>query len=327
MRRHKKFCMLWMLLLFTLCSCSGAAPIQSEWGHRAADTSYSDAAAMKRSDPLVFGIIYPMAHPFYEKITESIEAASEPYPIQLIVKAPDEINLEQQIRMMETLMKQKVHGIAIDPIDPEALAPFINKAVQSGIPVVCFESDVPGSERYSYIGSDPLKEGTLMGQVIDRELNGKGMMMIEGSLSGSPQQSQRLEGILQYMRKQTEIQVLDIRYHNGNSELAIADMQHMIDAHPHFDALVSLDMISSTSSILVWKSQGLKRYAVTFGLTPDVKEALLNGQIHSVISANEHLWGDKIIEQLLAAHNKIPSTNWIDTGYMEVGQRDIPNPY
>ncbi|MGF7048431.1 ABC-type sugar transport system substrate-binding protein [Paenibacillus sp. DS2015] len=33
------------------------------------------------------------------------------------MKAPDESSVEQQIRMMNTVIRQKIDGIAIDPID------------------------------------------------------------------------------------------------------------------------------------------------------------------------------------------------------------------
>ncbi|MGO4269764.1 sugar ABC transporter substrate-binding protein [Paenibacillus sp. TAF58] len=314
-----------MLLLLT--ACDSLTPSSPEVSYSTTSSPDSSMSNTKNADALTFGIIYPMTHPFYEMITDSIEKASKPYPIQLIVKAPDEINLEQQMRMMETMIAQKVNGIAIDPIDPVALIPLINKAAQAGIPVICFESDVPGSNRYSFIGSDPLKEGTLMGQIIDRNLKGRGMIMIEGSLSKSPQISLRLEGLLQYLKQQTEIQVLETRYHDGDNEKAISDLEVMINEHPHFDALVPMDIVSSSNAILVWKSQGLKRYAITFGMTPDVKEALLNGQINSVISEHEHLWGDNIIEQLLKASRNAPPSTWIDTGFQEIKQSDMDVEY
>ncbi|WP_261302073.1 sugar ABC transporter substrate-binding protein [Paenibacillus andongensis] len=314
------------IMLLILTGCKGSTPSTQE-SFSTSSTPKSTMSNTKHSDPLIFGIIYPMTHPFYEMITDSIEKASKPYSIQLIVKAPDEINLEQQMRMMETMIAQKVNGIAIDPIDPVALTPIINKAAQAGIPVICFESDVPGSKRYSFIGSDPLKEGTLMGQIIDRNLKGRGMIMIEGSLSKSPQISLRLDGLLQYLKQKTEIQVLEMRYHDGDNEKAISDLEVMINEHPHFDALVPMDIVSSSNAILVWKSQGLKRYAITFGMTPDVKEALLNGQISSVISENEHLWGDKIIEQLLTASRNAPSSTWIDTGFQEIKQSNMDVEY
>ncbi|MFC5449887.1 sugar ABC transporter substrate-binding protein [Paenibacillus aestuarii] len=314
------------LLLLLLTACKDSAPSGPEL--TASASQHPELSAGNNHDrPLTFGIIYPLAHPFYEMITESIEAASKSYPIQLVVKAPDEINLEQQIRMMENMINQKVDGIALDPIDPVALEPYINRAVQAGIPVICFESDVPGSMRSSFIGSSYFNEGMLMGQIVERTLKGKGMIMVEGSKATSTQQNSRLAGMLEYLKTKTDIQVLETRYNEGNNEKAISDLEALIEEHPHFDALVALDIISSTNAILVWKSQGLKRFALTFGMTPEVKEALLNRQIHAVISENEQMWGSKMIEKLLAVSNHNEVSEITNTGYQEVTQTEFDGTY
>ncbi|CAH0120858.1 hypothetical protein PAE9249_03382 [Paenibacillus sp. CECT 9249] len=277
------------------------------------------AAPKEERPPLfTFGIVYPMAHPFYEEITQLAEKAAEPFSIQLIVKAPEEINLEQQIRMMETMIKQRVDAIAIDPIDSRALVPVINKAVEAGIPVICFEADSPDSKRLSYIGTDHFQAGTAMGGVIERLLKGRGMLLVQTGLAGMEIQQARLEGLLLYLEKHTDIQVMEVRYHEGSSEQALADMEAMIDDHPHFDALVSMDIISGSTSVLVWKAKGLNRDAVAFGLTPEIKEAVHNGQIASVISQNEQDWEHLLIEPLLKATQKIAVPAFVDTGIQEI---------
>jgi len=59
---------------------------------------------------------------------------------------------------------------------------------------------------------------------------------------------------------------------------------------------------------------GLNRYALTFGLMPDITEALRNGQITMAISLNEHRWGTLIVEQLLKACNGEEIPGFVDTG-------------
>ena len=55
---------------------------------------------------------------------------------------------------MEDLITQKVDGIAIGPCDSEALTPYIDQAVEAGIPVLCFDTDAPNSKRVGYVGTD-----------------------------------------------------------------------------------------------------------------------------------------------------------------------------
>lgn len=261
-----------------------------------------------------FGIIYPMADPYYEAVTESAARAAEKAGVRLIVKAPDEANLEQQIRMMETMIKQGVDGIAISPIHSETLVPVIDKAVDAGIPVICFESDAPDSRRLAYIGTDNIRAGERMGHAIDQLLKGRGMILVSTGVAESLHLQQRLEGLLGYIHRETEIDVLEVRYHQGSSEQALADLEGMIDDHPHFDAFIALDFMSGTASILVWKAMGLNRYALTFGLKPEIEEAIQNGQITMAISQEEPLWGERIVEQLMRAGDGEDVPVFLDTG-------------
>ncbi|MDN4068687.1 substrate-binding domain-containing protein [Paenibacillus vini] len=271
-------------------------------------------ASMDQTPLYTFGIIYPMAHPFYEEITRLTEEAASPERVRLVVKAPEVVNLEQQIHMMETMIQQKVDAIAISPIDSSALGPVIDKAVQAGIPVICFESDVPNSKRSSYIGTDNVDAGVQMGKIIKQMTKNKGMILVESGVQRMELHQRRLQGLLDYLRDETRIQVLEVRHNEGDSDKALTDLEAMIDAHPHFDALVSIDLISSSNSVLVWKAKGLNRYAAAFNMTPEMKESLRNGQITSVLSQNEESWGRLLIDHLLQAARGETVPPFTDTG-------------
>ena len=270
--------------------------------------------------PLTFGIIYPMVNANYELITEKAEAAAQEHNVHLLVQAPDEANLEQQVRIMEMMIKRKVDGIAIAPVDSTALVNVINKAVAQGIPVVCFESDSPNSKRQAYIGADNRRTGTVIGQTLDYLLGGKGMVLVESGMFRTLGFSERLLGLQAYLQEHTGIDVLEVRHNDGSEDSAISQLEQMISAHPHFNALVSLDFVSSSSSVLVWKAKGLKRYNIALGLTPSLQQAIDNGQITRVISQNEQNWGADIINTLLLRSRGITVAKTIDTQITVIGE-------
>lgn len=270
--------------------------------------------------PLTFGIIYPMVNATYELITEKAEAAAKNHNIELLVQAPDEANLEQQIRIMEMMIKRGVDGIAIAPVDSKALVSVINKAVSQGIPVICFESDSPDSKRDAFIGADNRETGAVIGQTVNRLLGGRGMILVESGMSHMLGFEERLMGLLEYLEEHTKIDVLEIRHNDGNEDRAALQLEQMISDHPHFSALVSLDFVSSSSSVLVWKAKGLTRYNIALGLTPPLKQALDNGQITRIISQNEQNWGADIINTLLLRSGGKTAPVWIDTKISIIGE-------
>ncbi|MNJ48636.1 hypothetical protein D3C77_438330 [compost metagenome] len=148
------------------------------------------------------------------------------------------------------------------------------------------------------------------------------MLLIQSGVQSMKIHKERLDGLLNYLENYTDIQVLETRYHEGNSDKALMDMEEMINAHPHFDSLVSIDLISSSTSVLVWKAKGLNRFALSFNMTPEMKEAIRNGQITSVISHHEQDWGYLLIENLLQAAEGESLPPFIDTG-IEVVVNDL----
>jgi ribose transport system substrate-binding protein len=306
----------WLLLLL-----AASVLVMSGCRNETADTPPAPAQGAEKSEQgasLTFGIIYPFAHPFYEMITEAAMKAAEPRRVRLIVQAPDEANLEQQIRMMETMIKQRVDGIAVDPVDATAMKPVIDKAVSSGIPVICFESDSPDSRRLSFIGSDNRKAGLRMGEVLNKLLHGTGMVLVETGMNGMSSHRERLGGMLDYLKAETHIQVLEVRDNEGSEAAALADLEAMIEDHPHFDAFIALDLISGSTSVLVWKAMGLKRHALTFGMIPEFEDAIRNGQITAAVSSNERTWGQRIVERLLQASKGEAIPPFDDTGIREI---------
>ena len=97
-----------------------------------------------------------------------------------------------------------------------------------------------------------------MGEMLSLHLKSKGMILIESGIAKMNLYSRRLEGLLHYVKHQTEIQVLETRYNEGHSEQALKDLEGMIDEHPHFDALVNLDIISKLRFNLILESHRLK---------------------------------------------------------------------
>ncbi|MNH86843.1 D-ribose-binding periplasmic protein precursor [compost metagenome] len=277
------------------CSTASAPSIQTKKKTTKLQTS---SPAVQR---LTMAIIFATADPVYKQVTKSAKATASKAGIQLIVKAPNEANLEQQIRIMENLIKQKVDGIAISPVDSEAMTPYINKAVEAGIKVTCFDNDAPHSKRLAYFGIDNYEAGRRMAEYVDNLLGGQGMVIAETGMIGFNNIRQRVAGFKDYLASSPGVQLLELRTDGDHADRSIANIEAMIEAHPHFDAFVGFDSQASSSAILVWKAKGLRQFAVTFNNTPSILSGIRNDQITATIDQSEDSWGNIILQQLTAA--------------------------
>ncbi|WP_078552337.1 substrate-binding domain-containing protein [Bacillus alkalicellulosilyticus] len=275
-------------------------------------------------DNISFAIVYPVAHPFFEGVTMSATEAAEQLGMDIIIRAPATATVEEQIQIMDHLIQQNVQGIAIGPTDSAALTPFINKAVEAGIQVICFDTDAPESQRLSYIGTDNLAAGEHIGEVVARLINYEGSILISTGLLTMQNLNSRIDGVKKVINRYPDIEILDIRSSDGIPSKTILNIEEMIAEHPDFKALIGIDSLSGPAAVTVWKAQGIQdKVAVTFDDLPMTLEGVSNHQITSTISQRQYTWGKLIVERLHAANQGEPIPTFELTETLEVNADNI----
>ena len=90
-------------------------------------------------------------------------SASLPIPVELSVLAPDRENPAAQVEWIEQLVREEAAGIAVEVSEAESLRQAVIDASARGVPVLCFNTDLPDSSRFVFLGLDEVQAGqTLM---------------------------------------------------------------------------------------------------------------------------------------------------------------------
>ena len=177
---------------------------------------------MAADDGLTFAIVYPNIFPFFDAIGNGAEDKIEEMGqnITLIKEGAQNGDVSNQIQIMEDLINQKVDGIAIGPCDSEALTPYIDKAVDAGIPVLCFDTDAPDSKRFGYVGTDNYEAGRAMGEELGKALDGKGSVICETGVVSQAGLIARLEGVEDVLKENyPDIEIVQTTAHGGDKSL------------------------------------------------------------------------------------------------------------
>ena len=100
-----------------------------------------------------------MLKPFLASVEAGAKDAAEELGVNLIILSPpQESDVMAQVAQIEDQIAKGVDGIAIAPTDPNAVAPILDDAMASGVPVV-------------YIDTNGINEGvTFMVQIISMVL-------------------------------------------------------------------------------------------------------------------------------------------------------------
>jgi len=131
-------------------------------GYMAWQGFYQAPSAQKK---MVFVVIGKSVHPYWSVVEAGVKKAGQELGVEAIFWVPSKEDVQAQLSTMDTYIAQNVAGIAIAPSDPSAATPFINKAIEKGIPVITIDTDAPNSKRLAYLGTGNWKAGYLAGLV------------------------------------------------------------------------------------------------------------------------------------------------------------------
>lgn len=107
----------------------------------------------------------------------------------------------------------------------------INEAVDRGVPVMTFDSDVPTSKRFSFYGGDDEAVGRqVMGELV-QQMRGKGKVAILGGNQNAPNLQKRVKGARDEAAKHPGITVVNTFYHAETPQDAAAEVLRVQNAY------------------------------------------------------------------------------------------------
>ena len=122
---------------------------------------------------------------------------------------------DQQIQTVENFATRGVSGIVLAPLDSQALVNPVKSAVQAGIPVVIFDSDLKSDKQVSFVATDNFKGGQMAGEFLAQQLGGKGNVILLRYAVGSASTEAREAGFLDALKKHTGIKLISSDQYAG----------------------------------------------------------------------------------------------------------------
>jgi len=197
----------------------------------------------------------------------------------------------EQAQMVEDCVAQGVDGLAVSLANPDALRDSVKAAVDAGIPVITLNS---GVDVYKELGALTHVGQTefVAGQGAGLRLNDMGVKKVLCVIheEGNVGLEQRCDGLTDTFTGEVE------RFNvasTGVADLAgtSSTIQDKLVSDSSIDALLALNPDIAIAARDAIVAAGTSQVLSTFDLSPDVLQAILDGQIAFAIDQQQYLQG------------------------------------
>jgi ribose transport system substrate-binding protein len=103
---------------------------------------------------------------FWKDAYRGMQDAAEWLGVEAIYQGEEEYDVTGEVRVLEEVIGTEPDGIVVTVIQADALQPTIDSAIDSGLPVITFDSDSPLSKRYSFLGTGNYSAGVMAARYI-----------------------------------------------------------------------------------------------------------------------------------------------------------------
>jgi ABC-type sugar transport system substrate-binding protein len=170
----------------------------------------------------------------------ALKLAGEELGVKVTIAGPNSIDIPSLVGALEQTVTRKPAGIMVVGWDPSALVPPINKAIESGVPVVCVDADVPTSKRYAFIGTNWFDLGVQQAHAMVKALNGrKGKVAMIGLIEQAIDQ-QAFEGFRSIIVP-AGLTPMEPQQDRGNQAEAARVVSAILQANPDVVGIAGFD--------------------------------------------------------------------------------------
>lgn len=224
------------------------------------------------------------------------DKAKELGNVSIIFRAPTGTNKSDpaiQVSLMEDAINQKPDAILLAPLDVNALAPSVKRAMDAKIPVIDIDSPV-NADVSSFIATDNYKAGKKAADKLGELIGGKGTVGLINTAPGIGTTTLREKGFRDEMKEKfPDVKILPTLFCEGDKVKAMNQAIDILTAHPDVVGFFAVDEQSTLGVIRAIEQKNLvgKVKIVGFDTSPDILNAIKKGSLNATIMQNPYKMG------------------------------------
>ncbi|MEK8213308.1 MULTISPECIES: substrate-binding domain-containing protein [unclassified Paenibacillus] len=280
---------------------------------------------------------------YWKSVLKGFEDAAEELNVSVEYHGSTQHDANEQMTVLEQMIAKKPAGIAISAVNSELLTATINKAVDSGIPVVLFDSGAPDSKAYSFLGTNNYNAGVEAARKMAQLTGGKG----EVAIITTPEQhnhQERTDGFSITIRSEfPEMKLVAIKDGRGDQVASREAAEQLVAEYPELTGIFATESnggIGVAEAVETKQGAGSSLKIISFDTDKGTLDLVKEGRIAATMAQGTwnmgywsltelfHLHRDLDEDPAAYANNKpIPVPDTVDTGIDVVSRANVDNYY
>lgn len=238
-------------------------------------------------------------HTFTQLMIENGKKAAQKYGYHFCARFMERFDQDEQIRIIEDLKKEGLDYLIIIPSEQKKLARVINELHSEGIKTICVDIDIPESKRIAFIGTDNYEAGVSMGNLIARNLEGKGKVVLSTTILSHKNLQERLQGIYDVLAKYPDIQIVGEQSGVLDIRERVNDFAKVIQKAGDFDLAAGVDSDFGTiASLYAEKHDITGKQLIGFDDNPENLRAIQRGILDAVVAQRQRLFAERAVKKI-----------------------------
>ncbi|QOR47814.1 ABC transporter substrate-binding protein [Trueperella pecoris] len=269
------------------------------------------------------------ASPFWATVKAGALAAGADLGVDVTFSGPDtESDVVRQVDQINLAHVQHPDAFVFAALDSSASVVALQQFVDSRIPVVAFDSGVPGSDiPVTTVATDNRAAAAEAAKHMAEILGGKGKVAILAQSSTSVTGTDRRDGFIDWLAENAPgVEVVDVQYNDSDQAKAEQQASAIIQAHPDLSGLFATDDDGAVAAAQTVRRAGAKATVIGFDSGAVQIGLIRDGVMAGSVTQNPYQMGYIAVERAVAAARGDAIEPKIDSGFYWYDATNLDDP-
>ena len=227
--------------------------------------------------------------------------AAELGDVDVIWTASTTSDASAEAEVLSGLIARHIDAMAVDANAPQPLIAPINQAIDAGIKVITWDSDVPDSKRQLFYGVDSYKMGQLLAEQTIKFMGESGNVILVSGGPGATNLNARLKGATDTLGKYPNVKTEGPFFDYDDLVKAQYLMNNLLVSHPDAGAILNVAAVALFGKMSalpqVIKNKGKVKIIGSDCLAPELP-FVADGYVQALVGQDYWGWGYQTVSIL-----------------------------